>query len=135
MGLVPGGTLVVPPPRQPGESLLLEHRGHGHRGSLDPFLLQGLADIIDGQVLLPQMNDLLLHDLGRLGPRARRLGEELPGGVLAELMGQLVQAADGVTESSGDFRGRQPIDEIGPQGFVLPMGGVLGSQKDLSQVH
>jgi len=128
-------TLVVLPSGQPGKSLLLEHFGDSHRSSLDPFLLQSLADVVNGLVLLPQLNDLLLHDLGRLGPWAGRFGEELAGGILAELMGQLPHAAHGIAKAAGNFRGGHLIDKAGPQGFVLPMRGVLGGQKYLSQVH
>ena len=112
-----------------------EHCGHGRRGSPDAFLLEGLADIIDGLVLLAESNDLLLYGFRRLGPWTRCFGEELPRGIVAELMCQLMQAAHGIAESCGDFRSRNPIDEIGPQGFVLPMRGVLRSQKDLRQIH
>ena len=134
-GLGAAWTLVVPTPRQPGEPLLLKHRGHGCGAAANTFLLEGLADIMDGLVLLAELNDLLLYRFARLGSWTRRFGEELPGGVLAELVCQLVQAADGVAESRGDICGRNPVDEIGPQGFVLPMRGVLRSQKDLSQIH
>lgn len=37
--------------RQFGETFLLEHAGHRHRASLDVLPLQGLTDIIDGQIL------------------------------------------------------------------------------------
>jgi hypothetical protein len=77
----------------------------------------------------------LSHGVARFGSWARRFGEELASGVLPELVGQLPEAADGIAESFGDFRGRQAIDKIGSQGFTLPMGSVLGSQKGLSQVH
>ena len=100
-------TLVVLPSGQLGESLLLEHCRHGHRGSRHPLLLEGFADVVDRLVLFPELNDLFLHRLRRLCPCTRRLGEELSHGALAKLMGQLIKAADGVAETYGDFRGRQ----------------------------
>jgi hypothetical protein len=77
----------------------------------------------------------LSHGLGRLGAGRWRLGKKPAGGIAAKLMCQLVQAADRVTEACGDLRGRQLLDEIGPQGFILPMGGIRGGEKDLSQIH
>ena len=50
--LAHAGVLVIAPPRQLGEALLLEHAGHRRGGPPNVFLLQGVADIIDGQVLL-----------------------------------------------------------------------------------
>ena len=50
-------------------------------------------------------------------------------------MHQLVEAADGVPESLGGFRTGQILDEIGPQGFVLPVVGVLGGEENVGQFH
>ena len=134
VGLVPGGRSSSMP-RQPGKAFLPEHRGHGHRSSRDAVFLQGLADIVDRLVLLAEFDDLLSNDVVCLGPWARRLGEELAVGLTAELMHQLVQSAEGVSEAPGDLRAGQAIDEIGPQGFILPVGRVAGSEKELSQIH
>ena len=59
----------------------------------------------------------------------------LPIGGIAKLMHQLMQAAQGVPKAVGDFRPRQLLYEIGPQRFVLTMGGVAVGQESLSQIH
>ncbi len=70
-----------------------------------------------------------------LSTAGRWLGEELARGALAALMHQLMKTAQRVSEPPGDCRARQTIDEIRSQGFVLPVGGVLRSEKDLSRIH
>ena len=128
-------TLVVHPSGQLGESLLLEHCRHGRRGSRHPLLLEGFAYVVDRLVLFPELNDLLLYRLRGLCPCTQRFGEELSHGALTKLVGQLIKAADGVAETYGNVRGRNSIDEVGPQGFVLPLGRVLWSEEDVSQIH
>ena len=127
--------LLVHAPWQFGEALLLEHRPHGHGAASDPVFLQRLADVVDGQVLLSQADDVFTHRIGRLGSARRWLDEELAVGGFAELMHQLVNAARGISELPSDFRARQAIDEIRPQHFVLPVRGVLGNEEGLSRIH
>src|SRR5687767_1757345 len=50
-------------------------------------------------------------------------------------MRQLMKTADGVTEAFGHDRSRQPLDKIGPQGFVLALRGIGRREKGLSQIH
>ena len=50
-------------------------------------------------------------------------------------MEELMEATEGVAEVAGDLRTRSPINEVGTQGLVVPMGGVPGREEDLSQVH
>ena len=50
--------------------------------------------------------------------------------MLAELVGEDTEASGRVVEAVGDFGRRELFDEVGPEGFVLPMGGIGGFQKD-----
>ena len=59
--------------------------------------------------------------------------EEVALGLIAKFMDEDAKAAGRVTESSGDFGGRDTVDEEGPEGFVLPMGGVGGLQEAAGQ--
>ena len=97
--------------------------------------LQGPTDIVDGQVLFSQSDDFLPDGIVGLDAGPWIIDKELSLRVIPKLMGQLVKAARCVAESLGDFGGGQSLDEIGPQGFVLPMGGVLRREKDLGQIH
>jgi hypothetical protein len=128
-------TFLVRAARQAREAFLLEHGRHRHGRSQDVFFLQGRADIVDGQVLLAQQNDLTADRLGGLHAGTRRRREELPLGVSAELMDQLMKTPDRVAKASGDVGPRQLLNEISPQGFVLSVAGVLWGQKGLGQIH
>ena len=60
-GLV--GSLLVAASRQFGEALFLEDRGDGRRAERLAFAGQGAADVVDGEVLLPQGDDLFAEPL------------------------------------------------------------------------
>ena len=55
--------------------------------------------------------------------------EEVALGLIAELMDEDAEAPRRVPEAGGGFGGWDAIDEEGPEGFVLPMGGVGGLQE------
>jgi hypothetical protein len=55
---------------------------------------------------------------------ARRREEEFAAGLLAELMDENAKAAWSVAEAPGGFGGGETVDEEGPEGFVLSVGGV-----------
>jgi len=60
--------------------------------------------------------------------------EEGPGGILAEVMGQNAEAARGVAETAGGLLGRELVDEVGAQGFVLAVSSVGGLEEGLGGV-
>src|SRR5262249_54751982 len=120
--------------RQLGKALFLEDRRDGRRAEGLAVSGQGPANVVDGEVLLPQGDDLLPQAflLARGSARPRGGGEEVPLGLSAELVDEDAEAAGGVTEASGRLGRREALDEEGPQGFVLPMGGVGGLQEAAS---
>ena len=91
----PGRSLVVGPARQASEALLPEDPGDGDRAERISLVGQVAADVVDGEVLLPQGDDGVAEGIG-LGRGLRPLGrcqEEGPAGILAELVDQDAEAA------------------------------------------
>ena len=66
-------------------------------------------------------------------PCARGGDEEVALGLVAELMDEDPEAPRRVAEPSGRLGRWEAVDEEGPQGFVLPMGGVGGLQEPAGQ--
>ena len=132
-GLV--GTVVVEPPRQLGEALHLQNRGDGRRTQRLAVTGECAADVVDGEVLLPQRDHLFPQSalLARGSTDSCGQDEEVAFGLIAKLMHQDAKAAGRVTESIGHFGGGNTLDEEGSEGFVLPMGGVGGRQEAASQ--
>ena len=99
-GLV--GPLVVAPPRQLGEALLLEDRGDGRRAERLAVAGQGAADVVDGEVLLAQGDDLIAEPSLLAGRPAFACGrdEEVAVGLIAELMDEDAKAPRRVAEAA-----------------------------------
>ena len=132
-----GRSFVVGPARQASEALLLEDLGDGDRAERMPLVGQGAADVIDGEVLLPQGDDGVAEGIGLgrgLGPLGRRQ-EEGAAGILAELVDQDTEAARGIAEAAGDLGAGEAIDEEGAEGLVLAVGGVGGLEEDAGEVR
>ena len=121
--------------RQLGEALFLEDRGDGRRAERLAVAGQGAADVVDGEVLLPQGDDLFPQPFLLAGRSALACGrdEEVAFGLIAELMDEDAKAPRCVAEASGRLGGGETVDEEGPEGFVLPMGGVGGLQEAACQ--
>jgi len=87
--------------------------------------------------LLAQGDDLFAEALGLgggFGAFGRR-EEELAVGVLAELVDQDAEASRGVTTAAGGFGGREALDEVGAQGFVLAVRGVLRLEEEVGEIR
>jgi hypothetical protein len=141
VGTISGGrlgvrrSLAIAAAWELGKALLPEDGGHGHWRTREVFFFQSFADIVDGQVLLAELDDALPNGVIGFGAWGWSLHEELPIRLTPELVAQLMKTADGVAKASGDFGAGEMLDKIGPQGFVLPVGSILGREEDLSQVH
>lgn len=114
---------------------MTEYGGYGRGRSRDTFVFQGFGDIVDGMILLTELNDSLPQGVIGFGTRRWCFEEEVAFGLMAELMAELAKAANGVTKTLGDFDAGEAIDKIGPQGLVLAMYGVPRCEKALSQIH
>ena len=90
-----GWAFVVGPARQASEPLVSEDLGDGDRAKRMPLMGQVAADVIDGEVLLPQGDDQFSERIG-LGCGLGSLGrgqEEGAARILAELMDQNAETA------------------------------------------
>ena len=96
---------------------------------MNVLFLQGTADVVNGQILLPQTDNLFPNRGARLDAGLHVIDKEWTLRVVAKLMSQLVKAADRVSKPLGDFGSRKLFDEIGPQGLVLTVGRILGREK------
>jgi len=87
------------------------------------LVVAGTTDIVDGEVLLAQSDNLLAEAFafGRNGGSLGRREEESPLRILTELMDQDAETARGVAEASGGLGRGKPIDEKGAEGFVQTM--------------
>jgi len=85
--------------------------------------------------LLAEFNDSLSNGVVGLALWAWQVDEELAVGLATELMDELLECPIGVTKASCDLRIGETIDEISPEGFVLAVCDVMGSQQELSQIH
>ena len=110
------GSLLVTASRQFGEALFLEDRGDRRRAERLAVAGEGASDIVDGEVLLPERDDLLAQPfLLAGGPSlARGREEEFAAGLMAELMDENAKASWGVAEAGGRLSRGEPLDEVGP---------------------
>ncbi len=129
------GAFFIGASRQLGKAFLFEQLANSHRRSLNVLCLQRSADVVDGQVLFSQANDFLPDVVVGLDAGPRFVDKKLALRVAPKLVGQLVEAAHGVSETTSDFGGGALLDEISPQSLVLPLGRVLWSEEDLGQIH
>ena len=129
------GSLLVPPSRQLGKAFFLQDRRDCRRADGLAVAGERAADVVDGQVLLPQSDDpvpqpLLLAGWPTLSCRRHK---EVTPGIGAELMDEDPEAPRGVAELSSRLGRRDAVHEEGPQGFVLPVSGVGGLQESARQ--
>jgi hypothetical protein len=106
--------------------------GWGKRSSV---VGEGFGDVIDGEVLFAQGEDLVVEGLGAgLAGAGRRRREEVEGRVLAEFGAEDVKGSGDVAELSSDLRDGDAIDEASAQGFVLAVFRGCGSEEEVSGV-
>ena len=129
-------SFVVASPRQAGEPFLMQQ--DRQRMDADGLAFGGelALDVVDGQVLLAQGDGAFADEIARRRlprPRARR-GEEGFAfvGIATKLVTEDAKGAGGIGEAAGDLSGRKLVDEISAEGFVLSLGGRLGSREELS---
>ena len=137
LGPRPRGAFIVAAARQPGKPLLVEDLGDGRRAEGATRAVERGADIIDGEVLFAQGDDLFAHPVFlRSGRRPVSRSEEKGSlGVLAKPVAEHAEAIGGVAEAPSDLGGGPPVDEIGAQGFVLTVGGVGGFEEEAGEIR
>ena len=97
--------------------------------------LEGLADIVDGEVLLPQSNDLVTDGITfwSVVRSFAWLDEEGSLGVLAELVAEHAETPGGRAKALGDLLRGEALNKVRPECLVLPMGGIGRLKEDAFQ--
>jgi hypothetical protein len=90
---------------------------------------------VDGEVLLPQSDDVFAEPLlfALWSAKSSSRDEEVASGLIAELMDEDAKAAGCIAELACCFGGGETVDEEGPKGFILPVGGVGRLQEPARQ--
>ena len=129
------GSLFIAPSRQFGEALFLEDRGDRRRAERVALAGQGATDVVNGEVLLAEGDHVFAQPflLARRSAYACRRDDEVARGLSAELLDKDAKASRCVAEPPGRFGGGDTVDEEGPEGFVLSVGGVGGLQEPACQ--
>jgi hypothetical protein len=132
-GLV--GPFVIGSSRQLREPLFLEDHGDRRRAERLAVAGEGAADVVDGEVLLPECDDLFPKPflLARRSAFASGGDEEVSLELIAELMDEDAKTARCIAEPPGRFGGGDTLDEEGPEGLVLSVSGVGWLQEQASQ--
>ena len=130
------GAFVIAPPRQRSEPLGFEDFPHAGRTQGAVALLERLANLINGMVLLAQLDDEVPSGrfLG-LGLRTVSRGEKEGGlGFSAKMMTENMEGIGGVAKSARHRFGGTALDEESAQGFVLAMFGQAGFQEEAAEL-
>lgn len=96
------------------------------------LLLESLADLIDGVILLSQSHDEIARRrlLGLVSRSRARRDKERRFGITAELMAKDSKGSLGIPKGSRHFMGRAPFDKIGSERLVLALLGKLWFQEE-----
>ncbi|MBM3749024.1 MAG: hypothetical protein FJW34_24925 [Acidobacteria bacterium] len=92
-----------------------------------------LLNVVDREVALTQSDDQFPDRVAGGGSVGTGLGLEEGrafGGVVAELMTQDTETAWGVAEATGRFGGREMLNEVGAESFVLAMERLFGGEEE-----
>ena len=115
------GPFFIEPPRQRSEPLGFEDFPHAGRAQWALAILKNLADLIDGVVLLAQLDDQVAsRRLLGLGLRAVPRGEKKGGvGFPTKMVTKDVEGVERVAEGAGNVLGETALDQVSTQGLVL----------------
>jgi hypothetical protein len=136
LGPRPWKSFLVSPSRQPGKTFFFENQRDGNSAYPMPALFQDPVDIIDGEILLSQRDDLVPNAIGfRRSLRPLLRGKEEGAiWILAELVSEDPEASRRIPEAACGFDRREIIDEVGPEGFVLAVSGISGFEKEAGHI-
>ena len=133
-GRGPGGVgaFIVRTAGQPCTSFFLQEKGDGHGAQGVSLRLQGLTDIVNREVLLPQRHDVVAHRIPFWGVvwSFAGLDEEGAVGVLAKLVTEHAKTPRGLAKPLGNLLRGQSLNTIRPECLVLPVGGVGWFEED-----
>jgi hypothetical protein len=136
LGPRPWNPFLVSSSKQPGKTFFFKNQRDSNGAYLLPALFQDPADIIDGEILLSQRDDLVPDTVSFRRSLRPLLRGKKEGAIrmLAELMGKDTKASWRIPEAAGDFDGREILDEVGPEGFVLAVSRIPGFEKEAGHI-
>ena len=117
-------------------TLFLKDHGDRRLAERLTFTSESAADVLDGEILLPQGDNLFSKPFLFAGWLTSACGgdEEVAFELIAELMDQDAKAARRRAEPPGGFGGGDTLDEEGSECLVLSVVGVGWLQEQASQV-
>jgi hypothetical protein len=129
-------TFGIQPPRKRSEAFLLEDFSDRRRTERTFLFLQRFTDLVNRMILLAQFDDQVpSRRLLRLPSRPRPCRCKKNGvGLAAEVMTEDLKRSGRVPEGAGNLAGRTVVDEIGSQGLVHALLGVIRLEKELTTV-
>ena len=132
LGPWPRKSFLVSSTGQPGKPFFFENQRDSNGAHPLSALFQDPADIIDGEILLSQGDDLVPDTVGfRRSLRPLLKGkEEGTVWMLSEVVGKNAEAARRISEAARHFYRRQIIDEVGPKGFILTVCSIRRFEKE-----
>ena len=125
--------LIIQTPWQGSETFFMEDLTDCGGTEADVAILEDFADLVDRMVSFSQLDDSVpcggLAGSGRRAP-ARR-GKETGMGIAAKVMTEDPEGSWRVSEFCSHHVGGLVFDEIGSEGFILPLLGVRGFEEKL----
>ncbi|PYT85157.1 MAG: hypothetical protein DMG40_00275 [Acidobacteria bacterium] len=129
------GPFFIEPPRQGSEPFGLEDFPHAGRTQWGVAILQNLADLIDGVVLLAQLDDQVAgRRLLGLGLRAVPRREKKGGvGFSAKVVTEDVEGIRSVAKGASNVLGETALDQVSAQGLVLTVLRQTGLEEEAAE--
>jgi hypothetical protein len=132
------GAFLVESAGKAGKALLPKKKGQGVDTDAVPGFGEFPLNVVDGEVPLPH-GDHQVSERVADGSRGRSLRERRkePGAkvrIVSELMTEDAEGAGSIAEAACDFGRREPLDDIGAEGFVLPLEGRFGGEEEVGVV-
>jgi hypothetical protein len=134
-GTGPGEAFFVRSAWESGEAFLGKESRDGDGADGMSLLGERPADVLDGEVLFAEGDDMLpevfVGAVGLLLACGRQ--EERACGVVAELVDEASEAAWGVAQACGGRGGGESLDKGSAEGLVRAMGGVRGLAEEVRE--
>jgi len=123
--------LIILPAWQSGKAFLLEDEADGGDAQALSLLSEESGDIVNGEGLFAHGDHLLTKRvlLGRLLGSLLWGKKERAVEVLAKFSTEDAKAPWSVAEAFGRLLGRDSLNEVGSEGLVLAVSGVLGEKE------
>jgi len=127
--------LFIQPPRQRSEPFGFEDFPHAGRTQWALAILESLANLVNGVVLLAQLDDQVAsRGLLGLGLRAVPRREKKGGvGFSAKMVTKDVEGIEGVAEGAGHLFSETALEQVSAQGLVLAVFRQAGFEEEAAE--